>query len=295
MSPAEQLKTNNIEIIRQLIANKNPVLVITLNQPYATLVNSYAKNGLDVSKICFIDAITTYALGKFPLDAKNCRFVNNPANMTDLGIAITEMLHRYPDKKPCIVFDSISTMLIYIPSITISKFIHYVTSKLKLLNSPGVFLAVEKSLDPLLMTQLVTFVDEVIDSGSFMIPSFMPAPHNAVTSAPQFSAPSTEREKTRDEYVRTAPWGDGGVNRNSWILSDRTGSCLYLYPDSFFFPSSFAIVGAGTGAISQTANGGPTPVGMPVKKPHEPVTAVRRALFPDCPVNLDREKDKNRF
>jgi KaiC/GvpD/RAD55 family RecA-like ATPase len=189
MSPAEQLKTNNIEIIRQLIENEHPVLVVTLNQPYSTLVHSYEKNGLDVSKICFIDAITTYALGKFPPDAKNCRFVNNPANMTDLGIAITEMLHRYPDKKPCIVFDSISTMLIYIPSITISKFIHYVTSKLKLLNSPGVFLAVEKSLDPLLMTQLVTFVDEVIDPGTFMIPSFMPAPHNAVTGASRLNAP----------------------------------------------------------------------------------------------------------
>jgi hypothetical protein len=38
-----------------------------------------------------------------------------------------------------------------------------VTSKLRLLDSPGVFLAVEKGLDPLLMTQLTTYVDAVID------------------------------------------------------------------------------------------------------------------------------------
>ncbi len=164
MSPADKLKANNIEIIRQLVSMNYPVLIVTTNQPYATLVNSYASSGLDISKISFIDAISKYALGKFPPDAKNCRFVNNPANITDLGIAITEVLSRFPDKKPCILFDSISTMLIYIPSINISKFIHFVTSKLRLLNSQGVFLAAEKSLDPLLMTQLITFVDEVIDT-----------------------------------------------------------------------------------------------------------------------------------
>ncbi len=164
MSAADKLKINNIEIIRQLVTNEHPVLIVTTNQPYSTLVNSYEGNGLDVSKIYFVDAITKYALGKVPLDAKNCKFVNNPANITDLGIAITEMLNKFPGEIPCILFDSISTMLIYIPSINISKFIHFVTSKLRLLNSPGIFLAVEKSLDPLLMTQLITFFDDVIDA-----------------------------------------------------------------------------------------------------------------------------------
>ena len=164
MSAADKLKINNIEIIRQLVANDHTGLIITINQPYTTLVNSYESNGLDVSKIYFIDAITKYALGKVPSAAKNCKFVNNPANLTDLGIAITEMLNKFPAEKPCILFDSISTMLIYIPSISISKFIHFVTSKLRLLSSTGIFLAVEKSLDPLLMTQLITFVDEVVDT-----------------------------------------------------------------------------------------------------------------------------------
>jgi len=54
-------------------------------------------------------------------------------------------------------------MLIYLPSIHISKFIHFVTSKLRLLDVPGIFLAVEKGIDPLLLTQLTTYVDDVID------------------------------------------------------------------------------------------------------------------------------------
>jgi archaellum biogenesis ATPase FlaH len=166
ISPPEKLKLYNIEIIRQLIIDKHSILVVTTNQPYTTLVKNYENYGLDISRIWFIDAITKCALGRIPQEANNCRFVKNPANITDLGIVITDVLNKFPDQKPCILFDSISTMLIYISSINISKFIHFITNKLKLLNSPGIFLAADKSLDPLLMTQIVTFVDEVIDTES---------------------------------------------------------------------------------------------------------------------------------
>lgn len=164
ISPPEKLKLYNIEIIRQLIIDKHSILVVTTNQPYTTLVKNYENYGLDISRIWFVDAITKCALGRIPQEASNCRFVKNPANITDLGIVITDVLNKFPDQKPCILFDSISTMLIYISSINISKFIHFITNKLKLLNSPGIFLAADKSLDPLLMTQIVTFVDEVIDT-----------------------------------------------------------------------------------------------------------------------------------
>ena len=164
ISPPEKLKLYNIEIIRQLIIDQQSVLVVTTSQPYTTLVKNYENSGLDISRIWFVDAITKSALGRIPQEASNCRFINNPANITDLGIVITDVLNKFPDQKPCILFDSISTMLIYIPSINISKFFHFITNKLKLLNSPGIFLAADKSLDPLLMTQIVTFVDEVIDT-----------------------------------------------------------------------------------------------------------------------------------
>lgn len=166
ISPAEKLKLYNSEIIRQLILDNHSVIVVTTNQPYTTLIRNYENYGLDLSRIWFVDAITKCALGRIPQEANNCRFVKNPANITDLGIVISDVLNNFPDEKPCILFDSISTMLIYISSINISKFLHFITNKLKILNSPGIFLAVDKSLDPLLMTQIVTFVDEVIDTES---------------------------------------------------------------------------------------------------------------------------------
>jgi len=66
--------------------------------------------------------------------------------------------------------DDISTMLLYSPSVTISKFIHFITNKLRLFDVAGVFLAVEKGLDPALLTQISTFADlvESLEEGEGM-------------------------------------------------------------------------------------------------------------------------------
>jgi archaellum biogenesis ATPase FlaH len=91
------------------------------------------------------------------------RYVNNPANLTDMGIAVTKLLKELSGKEVCLLFDSVNSMLIYISSQNITKFIHFVTNKLRLLNFTGIFLVVEKGLDPDVLVQLITFVDAVID------------------------------------------------------------------------------------------------------------------------------------
>jgi len=163
LSSAERLRQNNIRVIKTLIGRGYRVVVITTNQPSAILKKHYAAEGIDMGKVTFIDAITKYAIGRIPEGETDTKFVNSPSNLTDLGIAITEVLNPASGEKTCLLFDSISTMLIYLPSIHISKFIHFVTSKLRLLDVPGIFLAVEKGIDPLLLTQLTTYVDDVID------------------------------------------------------------------------------------------------------------------------------------
>lgn len=163
LSSAEKLKQNNISVIKALIGKGYRVGVITTNQPSAILKKYYAAEGIEMEKVIFIDAITKYAIGRIPEGETRTRFVNSPSNLTDLGIAITDVLNTASGERYCLLFDSVSTMLIYLPSIHISKFIHFVTSKLRLLDVPGIFLAVEKGIDPLLLTQLTTYVDGVID------------------------------------------------------------------------------------------------------------------------------------
>ena len=163
MALAADIRNENMELIKMLLAKDYYVLVITTNQPYDVLKKNYEKRGIAMEKVFIVDTITKYALGHDHEPVKNCRFINNPADMTSIGIAVTESLSVLKGKKVSMLFDSVNSMLIYISSQNITKFIHFITNKLRLLNFSGMFLAVEKGLDPDVLTQLTTFVDEVVD------------------------------------------------------------------------------------------------------------------------------------
>jgi hypothetical protein len=163
-SPAK-MRERNIEIIRDVSLMGFHTLVITTNFPYSVLLKLYLENGIDPATVSFIDTVTRSSIGNVDNTPGLVRYVNNPANLTDMGIAVTEMLKELSGKKVCILYDSVSTMLIYLSSPNISKFIHFVTNKLRLMNISGIFLAAEKGLDPQLLSQLTTFVDTILDTG----------------------------------------------------------------------------------------------------------------------------------
>jgi hypothetical protein len=164
LATPSRIRERNIEIIRELSALGYHSVVITTNFPYSILVKLYKEGGVDLNNVSFVDAVTRNSIGNVENIPGIVRYINNPANLTDMGIAVTEVLKEHSGQKVCILYDSISTMLIYLSSPNISKFIHFVTNKLRLMEISGVFLAVEKGLDPMLMTQLTTFVDKVVDT-----------------------------------------------------------------------------------------------------------------------------------
>ncbi|GAB7015473.1 hypothetical protein JCM10550A_08390 [Methanogenium cariaci] len=163
LSSASKLKENNIRLVREVQDLHYQIIMITFNQPSPILKRTYLKNDIDLDTIIFIDAVSKYALGTLPQDIDRAVFINNPRNLTNLSVAISEMLKEFAGTRICVILDSITTMLIYLSSGDISKFTHFMTSKLSILGMSGFFIAVENGLDPTLMTHLSTFTDEVID------------------------------------------------------------------------------------------------------------------------------------
>jgi hypothetical protein len=137
-------------------------IIVTVNKPYKVLAKMYAKEGISPDSYYAIDAITQYSGGECT-PGPRVKYVTNPSNLTDLGIAITELLKQMPERKKCILFDSVSMLLIHIPSASASKFLHFVVNKLNLSDISGIFLCVEKGLDPLILSQMSAFVDHIID------------------------------------------------------------------------------------------------------------------------------------
>lgn len=163
LSPSRQYRDNIIHLIREIQRKNFRTIFIAVNQPAAHLTERFVRDGIDVSRIYFIDAITRYAGGPATAPAGNCRYVGKPGDLTAMSIAVTDTLKNPGGEKTVIFLDSVNAMLIYSSSVDLSKFIHFVASKLRILNISGIFLAVEKGLDPVLVSQLTTFADVTIE------------------------------------------------------------------------------------------------------------------------------------
>lgn len=162
LSVPEKMHAMNIAVVKNIKKRGCTPVIITVNQPYRVLAKTYAKEGIMPEQYYVIDAVTQYSGGACE-PFLHVKYVNNPANLTDLGIAITGMLKTIPVQNKCIMFDSISMLLIHIPSLTAAKFLHFVVNKLKLSDVSGLFLCVDKGLDPVILSQMSASVDRIID------------------------------------------------------------------------------------------------------------------------------------
>ena len=162
LAQPDKVHEMNLTVLKNIVRKGCTPLIITVNQPYKVLVKIYAKAGIGPEKYYVIDAITQYSGGVCTPDTR-VKYVTNPSNLTDLGISITEFLKQIPEPKKCILFDSVSMLLIHIPTATASKFLHFVVNKLKLSDVSGIFLCVEKGLDPIILSQMSAHVDKVVD------------------------------------------------------------------------------------------------------------------------------------
>jgi hypothetical protein len=162
LSLPEHVNTMNVSVIKKSLARGCIPVIVSVNMPYKILARVYGREGIDPAMWYVIDAVTNYSGGDTTPDP-HVRFITTPSNLTDMGIAITEMLKVIPGTEKCIVFDSVSMLLIHTPTVTASKFLHFVINKLKILDVAGIFLCVEKGLDPVVLSQMTAFVDKIVD------------------------------------------------------------------------------------------------------------------------------------
>ena len=164
LSPSRSYRENNLQMIRKILAKGDMrVIILCVNQPSAFLLDLYARNGIDTTRIFFIDAITQYATGMVTENIANCRFVSKPNDLTAMGIAVTTTLKKFEGGNNVILFDSVNAMLIHSSTMDVTKFIHFVISKIRILDIAGILLAVEKGLDPVLLSQLTMFADDLVE------------------------------------------------------------------------------------------------------------------------------------
>lgn len=152
----------NIAVLKYFVnERKISGVYITVNKPYQTLVNFFNKNGINTNRIFFIDMITKLS-GDQPNRIDNCLFMESPESLTDLSIALTEVIKSIQGDK-FIFLDTLSTLLIYHELGTVTKFAHFLTNKMRVWMVKGVIISLIKETKPSLEAELTQFCDKVID------------------------------------------------------------------------------------------------------------------------------------
>ena len=157
--PSEKFQETSIQILNTMLGRYKGGSYITLNRPYQSMVKLLRNNNVNERNIFFIDCITEYLREK-EMIVRNCSFVDSPANLTDIGIALDPILKD--TKHHFTMLDSIDLLSVYNSKELVVKFTHYLTGKLRIHDMSGIFLASKEKSDDKMLSEMAQFCDKII-------------------------------------------------------------------------------------------------------------------------------------
>ena len=145
-------------LIQVLRAMQNRALCfVSLNKPASSLETALGRFGISTQKIFFVDAVSG-ALGK-AADKDNVLHISSPEAFTELSIAISEILRT--GKFDALLFDSLSTLLIYDGGYRAERFAASLIEKTKSTGFLGVYTCLEGDVQSSLIQRSCMHVDDV--------------------------------------------------------------------------------------------------------------------------------------
>lgn len=162
ITKAEEYTKKNIEMLSLLLNELNyPGIYITISRPYSNLKDFLKSKGVKTEKLFFIDAVSRN-LGSDVKRTEDCIFLEHPADLTSIGVALDQILSLLGDSKPFIFLDSLSTLLIYNSAGSLTKFSHFLSGRIRMLKLKGIIISLEKEVSPELLSTIIVLCDEVI-------------------------------------------------------------------------------------------------------------------------------------
>ena len=157
--PSVEYNDEILNVSLQLNNNFNKIAYISLNKLINPLKRSLQEKGVDIHKLYFIDGITKTAIAVPPEDI-NGIFLPAPNDLTKLSIALTKVMQSYdPD---VILFDSLSTLLIYEDPNIITQFVYSIINKVHAYGIKVVFTCLDGEKEKQLINNMSLIVDKII-------------------------------------------------------------------------------------------------------------------------------------
>jgi archaellum biogenesis ATPase FlaH len=158
VTPAAKLIETNTKLLKWYISKKKyDVVYVTVNKPFSTLIEGFQKAKIETNKIFIIDAVSPR-----PIRTENAVFIGSPKELTNISITTTSTIKKLKTAK-MLIFDSISTLLVYNKFETVKDFIRFISNKMKDLKITFVMTCIKEMTDEKTIAELRAFVDDIIE------------------------------------------------------------------------------------------------------------------------------------
>jgi KaiC/GvpD/RAD55 family RecA-like ATPase len=149
---------NNIIIKLAKELSTDSVCYITLNKTYNSLKELFITNNVNMKNVFFIDAITKTI--KTPEKSEGIEYVNAPGELTEISLAIAKQIKK---KYDYIIFDSLTTMLVYSNQNAVAVFLSSLVNSIKESGTKALFYALKVKSQEDVIQECSMFVDKVIE------------------------------------------------------------------------------------------------------------------------------------
>ena len=116
----EEYENSIDDVLKSLAVTKKKICYVCLNKTYEDVIGELKEQGIPTKNFFFIDVLSSYYNRQDP--TKNCIFVSAPTDTVSIMVAIMKAVKE----KNCkiVVFDTLSTLLIYRQPYIILRFTH---------------------------------------------------------------------------------------------------------------------------------------------------------------------------
>lgn len=188
--PNKEYQEDALRLTKQLSARYEKICYVSLNELYGSLKKTFSGNGIPMQKFFVVDAITrrTDACRKAE---GSCFFVSSPNSLIELSLAITDAMRTQGSQ--LLLFDSVSTLLIYESADIVTKFMHSLVGKVKEAGADSIFIALQSDIDSETVKDLEMFVNETLTMDEYNLRSADKEKLLERTQVPQAPKPKPAR------------------------------------------------------------------------------------------------------
>ncbi|MEK6983588.1 MAG: hypothetical protein AABX33_03365 [Nanoarchaeota archaeon] len=159
--PNKGYQNGLFNIVKSLAQRFNRILYVSVNRPAEILVEVVNEMGIDAQKFLFVDAVNKEVKGR----SANSHFIyiTSPKNFKEFEMELNKVLDN--EKFECLIFDSLSTLLIYQDESTVTKFTHDITKRIIDGHSNCTLPCLLEDVNSALVKDIAMFVDKVVEVG----------------------------------------------------------------------------------------------------------------------------------